>query len=355
MKIFKVSVIVPAYNGEENLARCVDSLINQKWNGNILEDIEIILVDDCSKDNTKQIMDQYSEKYSNIKVYSTDKNIGTPSVARNMGIKMSNSEYIMFLDVDDEYCEDMCQMLYDTITQENVDVVTCNWYSINSISGTGPYKFKFNNDSNDKYVTFSPSEAILNSISSNDWMIWKLIYKKSMLIDNNILFPLSLCEDTFFLFDVYLNMNQMIYINDYYGVKKHIEKDSLTTLLDPENIINYLKYYAELDDSIYAWCNSKNVEYRFNFFKSNLNSNLNRIVLLDNMEDIKNCLNKLREFETGIQFDNSMIVNSINDRIMKIINHFVLKNNMTLAMFWVILTKIALKLKIHEMFKKIGV
>lgn len=355
MKIYKLSVVIPAYNGEDNLSRCIDSILNQKWNGNIIEDIEIIVVDDCSTDNTRKIMDEYSEKYSNVKAYSTEKNIGTPSVARNTGIKMSESEYIMFLDVDDEYCDDMCQVSYDTIVDKNVDVVACNWYSINSISGTGPHKYKLNDDSKEEYVFFDTANAILASISSNDWMIWRSTYKKSMLINNNILFPLNLCEDTFFLFDVYLNMDQMVYINNYYGVKKHIEEDSLTTIIDPNNIINYLKYYAKLDDIFYSWFDSHNIDYHFNFFKLNLNSNLNRIILLEKSSDAKNCLKKLHEFETKIKFDNSIIINSINDLILKIINYFVLKNQITLAMFWIKLSKIALKLSIHKILKKLGI
>ena len=90
----KVSIIVPVYNVEKYLKRCIDSLINQT-----LKDIEIIVVDDGSTDNSGQIIKKYQEKNSNIK-YCKKENGGL-SDARNYGMKYAQSEYIAFLDSDD--------------------------------------------------------------------------------------------------------------------------------------------------------------------------------------------------------------------------------------------------------------
>lgn len=70
--MYKISIIIPVYNAEKTIRRAIDSIICQKWNGNLIEDIEIILIDDCSSDNSKNIMEEYSKEYSNIKVYSTE-------------------------------------------------------------------------------------------------------------------------------------------------------------------------------------------------------------------------------------------------------------------------------------------
>ena len=126
--MYKISVIIPIFNAENTIERAIDSILKQKWNGEILKDIEIILVDDCSNDNSKEIILSYSERFTNIKIYSTEINTGFPAEPRNIGIKNAKGKYIMFMDNDDEYCEDICKTLYDVITKEKADVVACNFY-----------------------------------------------------------------------------------------------------------------------------------------------------------------------------------------------------------------------------------
>ena len=92
----KISVILTTYNVEKYIEQCINSILNQRWDGNIIEDIEILLIDDCSTDGSKDIMNQYSKKFSNIKVYSTESNTGHPAIPRNIGIKKASAEYIMF-------------------------------------------------------------------------------------------------------------------------------------------------------------------------------------------------------------------------------------------------------------------
>ena len=121
--MIKVSVIVPAYNTEKYLKKCLDSLVNQTLN-----DIEIIVINDCSTDKTKDILKNYKEKYKNIKVINnkTNKGIG---YNRNLGIKKAKGEFISFIDSDDYVDITMYEKMYNKAKRDKLDLVICNFYN----------------------------------------------------------------------------------------------------------------------------------------------------------------------------------------------------------------------------------
>ena len=106
----KISVIVPIYNNEQYLKTCLDSLVNQSLN-----DIEIILIDDCSTDNSYKIAQEYNDNYSNIKLYKNNQNYGQGKT-RNIGLDIATGEYIGFIDSDD-YIKICITVLRITIIQ----------------------------------------------------------------------------------------------------------------------------------------------------------------------------------------------------------------------------------------------
>ena len=116
----KVSVIVPVYNVEKYLSKCLDSLVNQT-----LKDIEIIVVNDGTKDNSQEIIDKYSKEYPKV-IKSYIKENGGLSDARNFGIKYANGEYIAFIDSDDWVSLDMFKKMYNKATKEDLDIVVCD-------------------------------------------------------------------------------------------------------------------------------------------------------------------------------------------------------------------------------------
>ena len=118
--MYKISIIIPIYNVEKYLKRALDSIINQTMD---FRDIEVIMVDDCSTDNSKKIMEEYSNKYPNFISLYHKKNSGRAAIPRNTGLQIASGEYIMFLDPDDEYSLDACEQLYNTIKKNNVDMV----------------------------------------------------------------------------------------------------------------------------------------------------------------------------------------------------------------------------------------
>lgn len=118
----KVSVIVPFYNVEPYLEKCLQTLVNQT-----LKDIEIIVVNDGSKDNSKQIVQKIMKQFPDKIVY-TEKENGGLSDARNYGMPYAKGEYIAFLDSDDYVEKDMYEKMYELAKKEESDMVECDFY-----------------------------------------------------------------------------------------------------------------------------------------------------------------------------------------------------------------------------------
>lgn len=121
----KVSVIVPVYNVEKYLRKCLESLVNQT-----MQDIEIIVVNDGSPDNSQAIIDEYVEKYPQ-KVFGYIKENGGLGDARNYGIEKAHGEYIGFVDSDDWVDEKMYESMYEYAVKEKHDIVICDFVEIN--------------------------------------------------------------------------------------------------------------------------------------------------------------------------------------------------------------------------------
>lgn len=120
----KISIIIPAYNSEKYLERCIKSIINQKYTN-----IEIILINDGSTDNTSEICEEFERNNTNV-VYISKSNEG-PGETRNKGIKMATGDYIGFVDADDYIHKDMYQTMMNEAEKSNSDIVQCGYYQEN--------------------------------------------------------------------------------------------------------------------------------------------------------------------------------------------------------------------------------
>ncbi len=169
MSIKKVSVIVPAYNAHNTLARCLGSLVNQT-----IQDIEIIVVNDASSDDTYEIMhrchDQFPDK---VRIINNDINRGSGG-ARNCGFDVAEGEYIGLVDSDDYVASNMFELLYAKAKEGDYDIVDCGYYS----------------ERNDKAMLFTGDNVTgqLNDakrkilISSGGYLVTK-IFKKELWND----------------------------------------------------------------------------------------------------------------------------------------------------------------------------
>ncbi|MBR4904404.1 MAG: glycosyltransferase [Selenomonadaceae bacterium] len=115
-----VSVIVPMYNAEKYIGECLDSLLNQTF-----QNFEVILVNDCATDNSRQVAETYLEKFGGrLKIYDNKKNSGV-SVTRNRGLLLSRGEYVFFLDSDDIITETALEEMYNLAKKYDADFVNC--------------------------------------------------------------------------------------------------------------------------------------------------------------------------------------------------------------------------------------
>lgn len=208
-KDIKVSVIVPVYNTEKFLHRCVDSLLNQT-----LEDIEIILVDDGSKDSSPAICDDYAEKHDNITVLHLEN--GGPARARNKGIEIAKGDYIGFADSDD-YCHvEQFEKLYNNAKENNSDIAMCSFF-VDNTKEIKPVNIAFdslcssNDEIKNRIISCFYGEYVhgLNSLCIK-------IFKRSMLMNNNIRMNENLmrAEDMWFIFDALKVSNVFSFVDD---------------------------------------------------------------------------------------------------------------------------------------------
>lgn len=193
-----VSVIIPVYNAEKYLDRCINSLLRQTLNG-----IELIFVNDCSTDSSLNILEKYEEKYPKlIKVLSFTENM-RQGAARNAGINLAKGEYIGFVDADDWVDESMFEKLYNCAVNNNYDIVGCHNYVVNK-KGDIISISKGNNISQVGILDDEKRKKLL----VNGGNIWLKIYKKSLLDNNQIRFPERLSyEDNYFIPIVFLHCN----------------------------------------------------------------------------------------------------------------------------------------------------
>ncbi len=196
-----VSIIIPVYNVEKYIKRCLDSLINQT-----LKDIEIICIDDLSPDNSLHILKEYAAKDSRIKVIALDKNCGA-AIARNKGLDAATGEFLGFIDPDDNIDLNYYEALYNKAKETGADVVKCSRRTYET----------------DGRITYSNlNETIKKKGILYFGFEWTTaIYKSSIIFENKIRFPEELikAQDTAFLNKVLLKTSKPIEFveNVYYN------------------------------------------------------------------------------------------------------------------------------------------
>ena len=196
MNIPKISVIVPVYNTEKFLKKCIESIINQT-----LKEIEIILINDGSTDNSLEVLQFFKEKDERI-IIVNKKNEGA-SEARNIGIELARGEYLSFLDSDDYVEENMLEEMYYNSKKNNVDILISDYYR--------------NEDEEKKYSASSYLGDDLKKLTSKKCcleillyrvtpMLWNKLIKRQLFVNNNIKFP----EEVFHQED-YITMIKLTY------------------------------------------------------------------------------------------------------------------------------------------------
>ena len=199
MKNNLISVIVPVYNVEAYLEKCINSIINQTY-----KNLEIILIDDGSTDSSPKICDEYMNKDSRIIVIHKDN--GGLSSARNKGIEIAKGTLICFIDSDDYLEPNMLEELKNNMEKYDSDISCCNFYDIKDDMSSVRVK----KDSNIEFVSSEKEKFIniQNEYSPLTYYAWNKLYKKEIF--NNIRFPEGrLYEYTYILCDIFDKANRI--------------------------------------------------------------------------------------------------------------------------------------------------
>ena len=215
-----LSIIVPVYNGENFIEDCIDSIINQT-----LKDIEILIINDGSKDNTLNIIESIAKSDSRIKILN-QKNSGV-SAARNNGISKSRGKYITFVDADDYIDKTMYEKMYKKAEEFNSDIVICNVNDV--LNGNKKVSLSLNEGIID-IRKLTESEFLSNEYFKLGTAVWHKIFKSNLIKENKIKFinySEVASEDTLFNYEAMLKAKRLYCIEEaLYDYK--INENSLT-------------------------------------------------------------------------------------------------------------------------------
>lgn len=251
MSIFmsKLSIIVPVYNMERYIEKCLESLVKQT-----LQDLEIIVVNDGSQDKSEEIIEKYVKQYpTKIKYY--EKENGGLSSARNYGLENATGEYVAFLDSDDYVEKNMYEEMYKTAKKENSDMVECDFI----------WEWRYGKKVFDKRIKYITKEKIECKVKKNNDLLrremmkkprvvcWNKIYKREVINKTKTRFPTGLIyEDVEFFYKLLPYLNNISYIDKYFV--HYIQRDDSISNSQTEKtgdifkiLDNIFNFYKEKD------------------------------------------------------------------------------------------------------------
>ena len=222
-----VSVIVPCYNAENHVSKCMDSLVTQT-----LENMEIILVNDASEDSTFEILKKYEEQHDNIKLIDSSVNL-KPGAARNIAIDIAEGKYIAFLDSDDWVDSTMYEKLYHFAEENDYEIASCFHHHIHLYIDNADEIIMQKNKMIINALKSEGNKTVYRKICVNDRLAYGVsdaIYNKEFLLQRGIYFPENLFHEESYVrfFSDYLSskkgaLEEILYCH-------FARKDSITSL-----------------------------------------------------------------------------------------------------------------------------
>lgn len=293
----KVSVVVPVYNVEKYLKRCLDSIVNQTY-----KNIEIILINDGSKDNSRDICEEYEKNYENIFLINQDN--GGLSAARNTGLKLINGDAVTFVDSDDWLELDAIEYYVDSMKKYNADIVVTNNIRTKNYQEKIPQPDSIKED----VLTQEEYAKKFFKIGGNsiEYYAWSKLYKREIM--EGVEFPVGLfAEDVLGTFRYMKNAQSIVYsnrvtynyfINDSGLTAKFGDKDfDLEKIWD--TIVEESEEYDNKNFLKYAVINRKRIDFNL----------LCRIALADNKKDnLKKYDKKITELLKSIKENKQLLL-----------------------------------------------
>lgn len=309
----KISVIIPAYNAEKTIERCLNSITEQSYTN-----LEVIVVDDGSKDRTLSMVNEIAKNERRIKVISK-KNGGAAS-ARNLGLKMVSGEFITFLDADDYIEKDVYMELYRAQEENDLDIVSA---SIREIYRGDIVKKSVNPEG---VILLTGEEALCNMLSycgGVRTVVWDKLYKKSVIKNAVFEEPCPYGEDALFNCEAILKCKRYGTI-PYIGYTYDHRESQMTggeynsSILSNVNVIE--KMAAIIKKENCNGYNEKNIENYLMTYKITMYRQLfQRMLVAENYKKVKNDYNVLREHAVKISSEDIKINLEFKHRIQWII------------------------------------
>lgn len=283
-----VSVIIPVYNVEKYLEKCLDSVLSQTF-----KNLEIILVDDGSTDGSSKIIDTYSLKDSRIKVIHKEN--GGVSSARNKGLEVATGEYVCFIDSDDIIEENFIEELFNELISSNSDISMCpiRWidetvYKVSELENEKVFETK------DLLKHFFV-EGVLKELL---YAPWNKLFNRSILKDSYFNTNYALGEDILFVFEVLLKSNKLCFTNKTsYG---YIQR--YTSAMHTKSIEKLLGYISATED-IYNLCIENKLECSISCFAWRYKHILNLMV---NSIKNKQQFSRKKEYYNILKYNNPL-------------------------------------------------
>lgn len=284
MAKYKISVIVPTYNSGLFLNSFMDSMMYQSIGFN---NIQIIFVDDNSTDEyTLYLLELFDENYPNVKSIFLDENNGFPGRGRNIGIDLSDADYVVFSDHDDTYMPESFEVMYNAISNHGADMVITNYFKV-----YGDEKVKVETVFDGENVSVRNFKDDLR-LFSLDPSIWTKIFKKQFLADNDIKFLEGMLAEDLYVFIVSLfKSSKTVYLDDFYSYNyyiRNVDGNKSTIHIRSTKYLNKMvEGYWRLNDFL----EENNLqEYYSNIFKMHFVYWLTSLVLSDISNEDKRLL-----------------------------------------------------------------
>ena len=291
-----ISVIVPVYNAQSTLERCINSILQQTY-----KKLEIICIDDGSQDNSLDILRKFEENGESLKVISKS-NEGV-SVARNEGIKESTGQYILFVDSDDYIEKNMIRDLYQAIKKVNADVAIEGYKEVNSEREFEVYDYK---------NCVQKEEFLLKCIQNTGGVVCSKLYRSSLIKGNDIFFRkyLTLSEDLIFALECFKKAIRLVQIEkaDYIYDRRNEKYRDV-------NVVERLKKNIGVHELIVNILNEEKIENKDLIFRKRITdiiyANLSELVRRRKYEEFINVRIILQKYIQQMSLNGYDIINKL--------------------------------------------
>ena len=349
----KISIIIPVYNVEKYLEQCLDSIINQTY-----KNIEVLLIDDGSTDNSANICDEYAKRDPRFIVFH-QKNSGV-SRARNLGLDNISGDYVMFVDSDDWLELNACEVLMETIIKSKSEIVVFNFYNEYEKYSEKNKLFKFDNKDNNlnrriQAKVLAPSLIIPNFDVQFIGYTWNKIIKSSLAKKNKFMFEkmqaiyedglyyyelfeyaknIYLCNEYLYHYRILQNSAVRRYNNDFVKISdeiykkiKSFEKKHKNDSFYKQSL--YVRVINNFCNMLNLYVNNKNHKISFFERKKIIKNELTKQQYIESLKNINtaNLNKKLRIYHRFLKLKLYSVVIIINniEQILKKMNYRMLK------------------------------